>query len=224
VAISAVLTRKAASETTAGADTVPEAASTASQAAEEGEWIARSRAGDREAFAHIYARYENGVFRHAYRLLEDADEADDVRQETFVRAYQSLSRFRGDSRVKTYLFAICGNLCRDRLRHRRRHPENGYGLTIPEGAIYLSDGGTTAGQDPLTCLQRATDAARVRNALTRLSPPDRELILLYHVEGMALDDIAVIVGCTRVSVPVRLFRARRRLRDVFLSLLHEEGE
>jgi RNA polymerase sigma-70 factor, ECF subfamily len=192
--------------------------------AEEEEWITRSRAGDLDAFAQIYHRYEAGVFRHAYRLLEDADEADDVRQETFVRAYQSLGRFRGDSRLKTYLFAICGNVCRDRLRHHRRHPARGYGLTIPESAIHFSDAGADACQDPFFNLKRAADAARIRTALHRLSPPDREILLLHHVEGMELDEVAAVVGCTRISVGVRLFRARRRLKDVFLSLLKEEGE
>lgn len=216
VSVTEMIWRRAASEPAVGEDAVIRA--------EEEEWIARARAGDLDAFARIYERYENGVFRHAYRLLEDADEADDVRQETFVRAYQALGRFRGDSRLKTYLFAICGNVCRDRLRHQKRHPAKGYGLTIPEGAIHLSGGDSEMRHDPLDCLQRATDAARVRTALSRLSPSDRELLLLYHVEGMELDDTATIIGCTRVSVPVRLFRARRRLKDAFLLLLKEEGE
>ncbi len=191
---------------------------------EEEDWIARSRAGDLDAFSLVYHRYEAGVFRHAYRLLENADEADDVRQETFVRAYQSLGRFRGDCRLKTYLFTICGNLCRDRLRHYRRHPARGYGLTIPETAIHFSDAGADACQDPFFNLQRAADAARIRTALHRLSPPDRELLLLHHVEGMELDAVATVMSCTRVSVAVRLFRARRRLKDIFLSLLKDEGE
>lgn len=192
--------------------------------AEEEQWISRSRAGDLDAFSLIYQRYEAGVFRHAYRLLENVDEADDVRQETFVRAYQSLGRFRGECRLKTYLFAICGNICRDRLRHHRRHPARGYGLTIPESALHFSDAGADASQDPFFNLQRAADAARMRTALHRLTPPDRELLLLHHVEGMELEDMATVVGCTRVSVGVRLFRARRRLKNIFLSLLKEEGE
>jgi RNA polymerase sigma-70 factor, ECF subfamily len=216
VSVTGVLWPKSASE--------PVAVTEIAARAEEDEWIARSRAGDLSAFSRIYQRYEAGVFRHAFRLLEDADEADDVRQETFVRTYQSLGRFRGDASLKTYLFTICGNLCRDRLRHHRRHPSKGYGLTIPEGATCLTNASSEAREDPLACLQRATDAARVRSALHRLSPADRELLLLYHVEGMELDEVAVVIGCTRVSVPVRLFRARRRLKDVFLSLLKEEGE
>ena len=192
--------------------------------AEEEEWVARTKAGDLDAFGLIYQRYETAVYRHAYRMLENADEADDVRQETFVRACQSLARFRGDARIRTYLYSICGNLCRDRLRHKHRHPEKGYGLAIPEGAVHLTHSLSPSEEDPLFGLQRAADAARVQTALRRLTSADREILLLRHVEGMEMDDIAAAVGCSRVSAPVRLFRARQRFKIVFLSLLKEEGE
>lgn len=191
---------------------------------EEAEWVARTKSGDLDAFGLIYARYEVAVYRHAFRMLEDADEADDIRQETFVRACQSISRFRGDSRVRTYLFAICGNLCRDRLRQRVRRPEKGYGLQLPEDSHPLTSASNRGLQNPLEDLERAVDARRVREALRQMLPPDREILLLRHVEGMELEDIAVAVGCTRVSAPVRLFRARRRFKDIFMSLLKEEGE
>jgi RNA polymerase sigma-70 factor (ECF subfamily) len=192
--------------------------------AEEAEWIARTKAGDLDTFELIYARYEAAVFRHAYRLLENRDEADDVRQETFVRACQSLNRFRGDARLKTYLLAICGNICRDRLRHHRRHPEKRYGLRIPEEANSLTDASSATHEDPFMGLQRVEDAARVRVALRQLAPHDREIMVLRYVEGLEIEEIAAVTGLTRVGVPVRLFRARRRLKDIFLSLLKEEGE
>ena len=192
--------------------------------AEEEDWVNRAKAGDLDAFGLIYQRYETAVYRHAYRMLENADEADDVRQETFVRACQSLGKFRGDARIRTYLYSICGNLCRDRLRHRQRHPERGYGLAIPEGAIPLTRSLSSTAEDPLFTMQRAADAARVQAALRRLHASDREILLLRHVEGMEMDDIAAAVNCTRVSAPVRLFRARQRFKNVFVSLLKEEGE
>lgn len=192
--------------------------------AEEEEWIARSRMGDLEAFSRIYERYEAAVYRHAYRLLENPDLADDIRQETFIRAYQSISRFRGDARLKTYLFAICGNLCRDHLRHHQRHPASPYGLSIPEDAVQLTGAMGEAAGNPAAGLERAADAARVQNALHRLTPPDREMLVLRYVEGLELHEIAEIIGCTPVSIPVRLFRARRRLKDIFLLLDKEGGD
>jgi RNA polymerase sigma-70 factor (ECF subfamily) len=192
--------------------------------AEEEEWIARARTGDIEAFGLVYDRYEASVFRHAYRMMENVEEADDIRQETFIRACQSLAKFRGDCRIRTYLFSICGNICRDRLRQKKRHAEHGYGLTTPEGATNLVLNSSHDFDDPFHSMERAADAARVQTALRRLAPDDREILLLRYVEGMNMDDIAAAIGCTRISAPVRAFRARQRFKNIFLSLLKEEGE
>lgn len=229
VSVTATATASASSVTTAAAWRAVAASERGdleeiARRAEEEDWVARSKAGDLDAFGLIYQRYETAVFRHAYRMLEDAEEADDIRQETFVRACQSLARFRGDSRIRTYLFSICGNLCRDRLRQQKRHPERGYGLETPEGATHLTHCHSPEFDDPLLGLQRAADAARVQAALRRLSPDDREILLLRYVEGLEMDDIAAALGCTRMSAPVRAFRARQRFKNVFLSLLTEEGE
>jgi RNA polymerase sigma-70 factor (ECF subfamily) len=187
--------------------------------------VQRSRAGDVDAFGHLYLRYEGVVFRHAYRLLENADDADDVRQETFVRAYQSLAKFRGDATLKTYLLAICGNLCRDRHRQRVRRPEREYGLTVPETlASFSASLSCDGGENPLHRIERAAACERVQEALRRLPPAVREILLLRHVEDLSLDEIALILNCSRLSAPVRLFRARQQFKEIFLTLLREEGE
>jgi RNA polymerase sigma-70 factor (ECF subfamily) len=185
--------------------------------------IARSRDGDRSAFGQLYVLYESGIYRYAYRLLEDADEADDIRQETFVRAYLSLSRFRGEAGFRTYLLTICANLCRDRMRQRHRRPVSSYGLAPSEFAA-ASQSLTRESADPFRLLEQADQAKRVWRALRRLPPGPREILLLRHVEGLEIEEIAQIVGCTKISVPVRLFRARRQFKDLFLTLLLEEGE
>jgi RNA polymerase sigma-70 factor (ECF subfamily) len=185
--------------------------------------IVRSREGDRAAFGQLYLLYETGIYRYAYRLLEDADEADDVRQETFVRAYQSLARFRGEAGFRTYLLTICANLCRDRMRQRQRRPVTSYGLAPSEFSV-VSQSFAPESADPFHQLERADQAERVWRALRRLPAAPREILLLRHVEGLEIEEIAQIVGCTKISVPVRLFRARRQFKDLFLALLQEEGE
>lgn len=183
----------------------------------DGDLVARSRTGDLAAFEALYHRYEGAVYRYAVRLLDSPDDADDVRQETFVRAFESLARFRGDARFKTYLLTICGNLCRDRHRSRHRRPEQGYGLELPDGFGFAAEGTC-----PLAGLEKAADAARVRKALGGLSPETREILLLRHVEELEFDEIARVLGCTRLSVPVRLFRARSRFRVAYLALSNDE--
>jgi RNA polymerase sigma-70 factor (ECF subfamily) len=185
--------------------------------------VVRSRNGDRSAFGQLYVLYEAGIYRYAYRLLEDADEADDIRQETFVRAYQALPRFRGEAGFRTYLLTICTNLCRDRMRQRHRRPVSSYGLSpsefAPAGQFHAPESA-----DPCHLLEQADQAKRVWRALRRLPEAPREILLLRHVEGLEMEEIAQIVGCTKISVPVRLFRARRQFKDLFLALLQEEGE
>jgi RNA polymerase sigma-70 factor (ECF subfamily) len=188
----------------------------------ESDLVARSRAGNVAAFGQLYHRYENPVYRYAYHLLEDADDADDVRQETFVRAYQALARFRGEASFKTYLLTICSNLCRDRQRTRQRRPEREYGLTVPETSTHHA--AFSGSENPLLLLERAAAAETVRIALRRLPPASREILLLRHAEELSIEEIAIILGCSRVNAPVRLFRARRQFKEIFLSLTKEEGE
>src|SRR5262245_31433970 len=85
--------------------------------------IADCRVGDPEAFGRIYAQYERAVFRHALYLLGQREDADDVKQETFLRAYRTIGSFRSHCALQTWLFKICSNLCYDLLRRRQRRPQ-----------------------------------------------------------------------------------------------------
>ena len=92
----------------------------------EDQLVARCRQGDMEAFAQLYALYQQAVFTHAYYLIGSREEAQDVCQETFLRAYRALPNFRGGCSLKTWLLTICGNLCRDHLRTSRKRREINY--------------------------------------------------------------------------------------------------
>src|SRR5258708_17763970 len=95
------------------------------QSAEES-LLARCRTGSLEAFGELYARYEQAIYRHAYHLLGDAEEAHDVRQETFLKAFAAIGSFRGEIGLKTWLLLICTNLCRYRQRTSQRRREVNY--------------------------------------------------------------------------------------------------
>src|SRR5438045_2006827 len=89
----------------------------------EAQLLARCRTGDLEAFGQIYALYEGQIFRHAFYLVGHQEDADDIKQDTFLRAHRALPSFRSESSLLTWLLKICSNLCYDRLRRRRRLPE-----------------------------------------------------------------------------------------------------
>jgi RNA polymerase sigma-70 factor (ECF subfamily) len=181
-----------------------------------------SRAGSLEAWEMLYDRYHAVVFRHAYHVLGNADDADDVRQETFVRAFGSLSRFRGEATLKTYLLTICSNLCRDNLRKSLRRPESAYGLSAPDGLHSQTEAEQNC--DPLHALQRAFEAEQVRGVLAQMPAQAREILMLRHVEELDFDEIALVLNCTTVAAPVRLFRARKQFQALFMKLINTDEE
>ena len=181
--------------------------------ASDAELVRRALQSDEAAMETLYNRYEAAVFRLAYRILHCADDADDVRQETFVRVFGSLSRYRQEAAFKTYVLAICSNLCRDRLRGEKRHPEHLYGLE-PSEVNRAAD----ATGDPARHVQKEAERDKVRRAIESLSPLHRETLHLRYVEELPMEEIARVAGCSQFAVPVRLFRARKAFEKAFLAL------
>jgi len=179
------------------------------------EAVQRVQAGDAEAFEPLVEKYKRKVFRLAYQVLRDQEEALDVAQEAFVKAYLSLRDFRGESRFSTWVCRIALNRCKDVLRKRRRAPwlrlryEEG-----PDVAEVADDQET-----PAHSVERCEREAALQRALARLPVKYREVIVLRHIEGMELHEIGRALGIAVGAVKVRAFRAREMLR----SLLQSEG-
>ena len=170
--------------------------------------VARCRAGDLDAFGEVYALYERQVFRYAYHLLGHREDADDIKQETFVKAYQAIGRFRNDASLQTWLLKICGNLCRDRMKSwERRNVHYDAGLHAEE----WHDESRRA--DPHVQAERAQTTEIVLCALRGLPAPQREIIVLHDLEELSYQEISAILGCSAVSAKLRVFRARRMLKE-----------
>lgn len=185
----------------------------------EDQLVARCRAGDLDAFGAIYAQYERQIFRHAYFLLGHRDDADDVKQETFLKAYNAMPNFRGQCSMLTWLMKICGNLCRDRIKARLRHKEV---LYDPQTAQEFF-GADTHSVDPRYVVERADTTEIILRVLSALPEPQRNLIVLHEVEGLSCKQIAEILECSATSVKLRLFRARRLFKDRVESMLNLRG-
>ena len=169
--------------------------------------LIRCRDGDQDAFAQMTTIYERPIFRYAFYMLGHWEDALDIQQETFVRAYQSIGAFRGDCSLNTWLLKICANLCRTHLRRRQA-----------QGAVSLShedeenlEGRETG--DPYRLMAQAQDLEILRVALRSLPPAQRELIILREYEELSCEEIGVILGCATVTARVKLFRARKRLQE-----------
>lgn len=181
----------------------------------EEELVARCRAGDVTAFGEIYARYEQAIFRFAYRMLGNREDANDIRQETFLRAYRAMPAFRGDCSLQTWLFRVCANLCRSHARSRSYH-ESYCRWAAAEG----SPESHRERADPAALVDRSHTTAIIRQALRSLPPAQRELIVWREYEELSCEQIAGILGCAPATVRVKLFRARRRLKERVESLLN----
>ena len=177
--------------------------------------VARAQRGDREAFGHIYDRYERAVYRYAYHMLGDPEEADDIKQDAFVKAHRTLPGFRGDCSLLTWLLKVTGNLCRDKMKSRSRRGEV---ELAPEMEATLYDH-SPYGSDPAQQLQRKFLQGAVHRVLGGLPQAQRELIVLRDIEGLSYQEIADVLVCSVASVKLRLFRARRSFRERMESLL-----
>jgi RNA polymerase sigma-70 factor (ECF subfamily) len=180
--------------------------------------VERALDGELPAFEQLVSRYQNRITAYAARMLNDHDEAEDVAQEAFIKAYRSLDSFRGASSFSTWLYRITTNLCIDRARKRKRSPQQAYSLDEPfdkdedRGGRDVPD--VTA--EPSRGVER--DELRQQVRLTVAEMPDklRQVLVMCDIQGMAYEQIAQVLDCPIGTVKSRLFHARadlaRRLR------------
>lgn len=148
------------------------------------------------------------------RLIHAQDEADDLLQETFLRAQAGLASFRGDSKPFTWLYSIATNVCLDHLKSAgRRH----FVQTPPEVLREIAEAGDPAEGPRLSAsllLDQAAMGSCVRRLMEDLPPDFRIALLLHDIEGMTSAEVAAAVGCSLANAKIRLHRARERLREI----------
>ncbi len=179
--------------------------------------IERCRAGDLAAFEPLVEKYRQRVYRLAYNVLRDPEEAWDVAQDGFIRAFQALPSFRGDSAFYTWLFRIVMNVARDRARqHAARGRAFGTERVDEEDwDRILVDQGTA----PDANAAQVEERERIGRALATLSEPHRAIIMLSDLEGLSYREIAEVLDIPMGTVMSRLHNARRRLREALGPLL-----
>ncbi|MGD2068984.1 MAG: RNA polymerase sigma factor [Gemmatimonadota bacterium] len=166
--------------------------------------VRRVLAGDVDAFDRLVARYGDVMYRHAERMVGDADEAADLVQTAFVRGFRNLARCDPE-RVGGWLFRILSNLCKDHLKSpRRRHvrlddpgelPQSGYGGPEEE-------------------LERRELARELERGLSRLTPEQREAFVMKHHEGLSYEEMSVTLGVAPAALKMRVHRGREALRTL----------
>ena len=173
------------------------------------ELVARSKTGDTESFNQLVKRWERPIFALAYRTLGREEEARDVTQETFLRAFRALGGFKGDAKFSSWLYRIALNLCRDWMRKERRAPLVG----VPEGVELeqlASERGPSETVEDLAA--RAELSAVVEAAMKVLPAEQRQAIILKEYHGLTFQEIADVMKCPLSTVKTRVYQGLSTLR------------
>jgi RNA polymerase sigma-70 factor (ECF subfamily) len=181
------------------------------------------RQGDAQAFARLVSLHEGMVFNLAARLLGDPEEARDLSQDVFLQVYRTLGRFQGRSSLKTWIYRIVVNQCRNRQRSWRRRRRD---RSRPIEDLTPSEHARLPAADPVhrspyEQVVRAERARTVQGALLKLSFDHRAVLILREVEGLSCEATAVALGLPEGTVKSRLARAREALREALLGSLGE---
>jgi RNA polymerase sigma factor, sigma-70 family len=188
--------------------------------ADEVELVARSRRGDAEAFDRLVTANRERVYMVAYHIVRNSEEALDVVQETFLRAWKNLARFDGKASLGSWLSRIASNASIDLVRRRQAHPQTEFEVA-PMKIDPASRTTPARSEAPGESLDLAEIRTRFQQALDTLSPEHRAVILLKEIEDLSYQEIADHLGCSIGTVMSRLFYARKNLQNQ-LRDLHEE--
>ncbi len=163
--------------------------------------------GDQKAYATLVSRYQNYVFTLVLRFTKNREDAEEVAQDIFVKAYRALADFRGDSKFSTWLYTIVNTTCITFLRKKRLETHSLDNEKVFEAADSV-DSGMRANQ-----VEQKSRVAMVNKAIALLGTDDAEIITLFYKGEQSLEEIASILGIEQNTAKVRLHRARTRLKD-----------
>jgi RNA polymerase sigma factor (sigma-70 family) len=179
-------------------------------------WYIKSvLSGDVHAYARLVDRYKDMVFTLAARMMRNREEAEEVAQDIFLKAYQSLHTFRGQSKFSTWIYRITYNTCISKLRKHRPAV-----CSIEETDLAGSEFKETG--NGLQLLELEERKNMVNKALQELGEEDGFLITLYYYDDRKMDELAEITGLSRNHVKVKLFRARKRMLGMLQRYMKED--
>lgn len=177
--------------------------------------VAQVRAGDADAYRLLVERYSRSVFRLAYRMMGNEQDAEDVVQETFLRAYQNLHRFDMLASFSTWLYRIAANYSLDLLRQRKRQQ--------PTSEEWDADQFAAGDPQPDRMLLSQQVQEHLTAALARLTPQERTSFVLRHFEGQSIEEIGRMLGSSENATKQSVFRAVKKLRKALAPFVQAAG-
>jgi RNA polymerase sigma-70 factor, ECF subfamily len=179
------------------------------------ELIREAQRGNRAAFEELVRQYDGAVLRLAYHLTRSEQDAQDIYQDAFLKAYKNINNFRFECSFYTWIYRIVTNLCLDLLRKRQvRKEDSGVTVDADGGAYSLLDqvADQRAGASPERDLMRRELGARIARALQKLTPRERMVFEMKHYQGLKLRTIGEILNTTEETAKNTLFRGTQKLR------------
>ncbi len=189
------------------------------------ELIREAQRGNHAAFEELVRQYDGAVLRLAYHLTRSEQDAQDIYQEAFLKAYRNIGNFRFECSFYTWIYRIVTNLCLDLLRKRQVRKEDSGVTTDSEGGTYdLLDqvADQRSGASPERDLMRRELGANIAKALQKLTPRERMVFELKHYQGLKLRTIGEILNTTEETAKNTLFRGTQKLRAALKSVDREE--
>ncbi|UCH34598.1 MAG: sigma-70 family RNA polymerase sigma factor [Armatimonadota bacterium] len=189
-------------------------------AAEEADLVRRAQHGQVDAFEAIFRRYQARIYTFLHHMVRRREEAEDLTQTTFVRAWDTIQGLRSPGALGAWLHRIAANAARDYLKSARRKSE----LPLFEDALSEGTMGHEPAPDPARDALDAETRKAVRGAIAALPELHRSVVVMHHLEGMSVDDIAKALGVRAGTVMSRLSRAREALRDALAEHLDLDAD
>lgn len=189
------------------------------------ELVGRFKEGDRDAYAEIVRRYQDRVYALCFRWMRDREVAEEVAQDVFLALFKSLTRFRGDAQLSTWIYRVVINHCKNRRLYRKRRKMDHHEAL--EGPAREADDGRERqipdvgpGADAPLHAKEATHL--VNEALAQLDEEQRHIIVLRDVQDLSYEEVADILGLARGTVKSRLHRARGSLARILSRTISKE--
>jgi RNA polymerase sigma-70 factor (ECF subfamily) len=186
--------------------------------------VARAREGDTRAFGELVRRYEGKIFRLAQHVTQNREDAEDVLQETFLKAYEHLDQFKGDSKFYTWIVRIAVNQALMKLRRRKTDKSVSLDETIDTGEDTITREIAAWDEDPEQRFSREELGQILDTAVDSLEPPYRSVFVLRDIEELSTEETAEALNLSVPAVKSRLLRARLQLREKLTRYFKRKGD
>jgi RNA polymerase sigma-70 factor (ECF subfamily) len=194
------------------------------EVSEEGDLVAQARTGDAKAFSALIDKYERKIFRLAQHITQNREDAEDVLQETFLKAYEHLDQFQGNSKFYTWIVRIAVNQALMKLRKRKSDRTVSMDEGIDTGEDIVVREIAAWDEDPEQRYSRDEINQILNQAVDSLAPPYRTVFVLRDVEELSTEETAEALDLSIPAVKSRLLRARLQLRDKLTKFFKRKGD